>query len=130
MRILKQIIVYIALLIPSVAQAQFYVTGDDPGKLKWNYIDTDNFKVIYPQGADSLARVYAFELEKYKIPVSRGTGYMAGHGDGRLMPVVLHAYNGANGSVKNYSFMNVFRTVFAHNYTIQNTVRLFPSEYI
>ena len=99
MEFLKKILTCLVLLIPSIAQAQFYVTGDDPGKLRWNYIDTDNFRVIYPDGADSLARVYAFELEKYKIPVSRGTGYMAGHGDGRLMPAVLHAYNGANGSV-------------------------------
>lgn len=87
------------MLAPTIANAQFYVTGDDPGKLKWNYIDTDNFRVIYPQGSDSLARKYAFELEKYKIPVSRSTGYMAGEGDGKLMPAVLHTYNGANGSV-------------------------------
>ena len=99
MKLFHKILFLAALLMPSVAQAQFYVTGDDPGKLKWNYIDTDNFRVIYPQGVDSLARVYAFELEKYKVPVSRGTGYMAGHGDGRLMPAVMHAYNGANGSV-------------------------------
>ena len=87
------------MLVPSLAQAQFYVTGDDPGKLKWNYIDTDNFRVIYPAGSDSLARKYAFELERYKIPVSRTTGYVAGQGDGKLMPAVLHTYNAANGSV-------------------------------
>ena len=99
MKFLYKIIFLIALLIPSVSQAQFYVTGDDPGRLKWNFIDTDNFRVIYPQGADSLAKEYGYKLEKYKIPVSRSTGYMVGQGDGKLMPVVLHAYNGANGSV-------------------------------
>ena len=90
MKLFHKILLLICLLVPSLAQAQFYVTGDDPGKLKWNYIDTDNFRVIYPEGSDSLARIYAFKLEKYKIPVSRTTGYMAGHGDGRLMPAVLH----------------------------------------
>ena len=99
MKLFHKILLLICILVPSLAQAQFYVTGDDPGKLKWNYIDTDNFRVIYPEGSDSLARIYAFKLEKYKIPVSRTTGYMAGHGDGRLMPAVLHTYNGANGSV-------------------------------
>ena len=99
MKFLYKILFLIALLIPSVSQAQFYVTGDDPGRLKWNFIDTDNFRVIYPQGADSLAKEYGYKLEKYKIPVSRSTGYMVGQGDGKLMPVVLHAYNGANGSV-------------------------------
>ena len=99
MKFLHNIIVLILLLVPSLAQAQFYVTGDDPGRLKWKYIDTESFRVIYPQGCDSLARDYAYKLEKYKIPVSRSTGYMVGQGDGKLMPAVLHTYNGANGSV-------------------------------
>ena len=97
---MKKIILFIYLIfIPLLTQAQFFVPGDDPGRLKWNYIDTDNFRVIYPQGSDSLAREYGFKLEKYKIPVSRTTGYMVGQGDGRLMPAVIHAYNTANGSV-------------------------------
>ena len=87
------------LLLPCSAGAQFYVTGDDPGSLKWRSIDTDSYRIIYPDGTDSLARVYASELEKYKIPVSRTTGFMTGHGDGKLMPVVMHAYNTSNGSV-------------------------------
>ena len=99
MRTIRKIFVLLALFIPFMGYGQFYVTGDDPGRLKWNYIDTDNFRVIYPKGCDSLAHEYAFKLEKYKIPVSRTTGYAAGHGDGRLMPAVLHTYNGANGSV-------------------------------
>ncbi len=99
MKLLQKIILFLTLLIPSIAQAQFYVTGDDPGKLRWKFIDTDNFRVIYPSGCDSLARKYAVELEKYKIPVSRSTGRIAGQGDGRLMPVVMHTYNANNGSV-------------------------------
>ena len=89
----------ISFLLPIAASAQFFVTGDDPGKLKWNHIDTESYRVIYPQGADSLARVYACKLEKYKIPVSRTSGYKTGDGDGKIMPVVIHAYNDANGSV-------------------------------
>lgn len=99
MKFLQKIILLLTVLIPSLAQAQFYVTGDDPGKLKWSFIDTDNFRVIYPSGCDSLARKYAFELEKFKIPVSRTTGYIAGQGDGKLMPAVMHTYNANNGSV-------------------------------
>jgi len=87
------------LFLPLAASAQFFVTGDDPGKLKWNYIDTESYRIIYPQGSDSLARVYGRKLEKYKIPVSRTSGYMTGEGDGKIMPVVMHAYNDANGSV-------------------------------
>lgn len=87
------------MLLPCSAGAQFYVTGDDPSSLKWRSMDTDSYRVIYPVGTDSLARVYASQLEKYKIPVSRTTGHMTGHGDGKLMPVVMHAYNTSNGSV-------------------------------
>ena len=57
----------ILLLLPCSAGAQFYVTGDDPGSLKWRSMDTDSYRIIYPDGTDSLARVYAGKLEKYKI---------------------------------------------------------------
>ena len=95
----RLIIILSIILLPLAASAQFYVTGDDPGRLRWNYMDTDNFRIIYPQGSDSLARVYGSNLEKYRIPVSRSTGYIPG-GPGKLrMPVMLHAWNTSNGSV-------------------------------
>lgn len=93
------LLTYFLLIFSFSASAQFFVTGDDPGKLKWNYIDTDSYRIIYPSESDSLAHVYARKLETFKIPVSRTTGYITGEGDGKLMPVVLHTYNGANGSV-------------------------------
>ena len=86
-------------LFHAVASAQFVVTGDDPGKLKWNYIDTESYRIIYPVGTDSLARVYAKKLEIYKVPVSRTTDFITGEGDGKIMPVILHPYKDANGSV-------------------------------
>ena len=89
------LIFLLTFLLPGGLSAQFYVTGDDPGKARWKTIDTDNFSIIYPEGTDSLARVYGYKLERFRIPVSRSTGYL---NKGR-MPVVLHAYNGANGSV-------------------------------
>ena len=99
MKSLKRIILLLILMLPFSASAQFYVTGDDPGRLKWNFIDTESYRIIYPQGSDSLAFTYARKLERYKIPVSRSSGYVTGQGDGKIMPVVIHAYNDANGSV-------------------------------
>ena len=99
MKFIKRITLFLALMLPLSASAQFYVTGDDPGRLRWNFIDTESYRVIYPQGSDSLAFTYARKLEKYKIPVSRSSGYVTGQGDGKIMPVVIHAYNDANGSV-------------------------------
>ena len=97
MRYLK--LLALLIFIPFTASAQFFVTGDDPGRLRWNYMDTESYRVIYPQGSDSLARVYARKLEKYKVPVSRTSGHMTGEGTGKIMPVVLHTHNDSNGSV-------------------------------
>lgn len=99
MRFIKNILAIAAVLFPFMASAQFYVTGDDPGKVEWYSIETEHFKVIYPEGADSLARVYAEKIERFRIPVSLTSGYVSGEGDGKKMPVVMHAYNAANGSV-------------------------------
>lgn len=100
MRHIKSLLVFLVfILLPMVSSAQFYVTGDDPGRLKWKHIDTESYRVIYPDGADSLANVYAKKLDIYKVPVSRTSGFMTGDGDGKIMPVVLHPYKDANGSV-------------------------------
>ena len=72
----------ILLLMPYLASAQFYVTGDDPGRLRWYSVETENFKVIYPEGTDSLAKSYAAKIEKFRIPVSLSSGYISGQGDG------------------------------------------------
>ncbi len=83
-------------------QAQFYVTGDDPGNKRWMQIETDQFRVIYPEAIDSLAHVYARNLERYKMPVSFSTGYYPGEKilHHKKMPVVLHPWNAfSNGSV-------------------------------
>ena len=88
------------LCSPALAKAQFYTVGDDPGRLKWYSIETPEFKIIYPSGLDSLARVYGGLLEKYRIPVSRSAGYAPGEMTRIKMPVILHAYNAqSNGSV-------------------------------
>lgn len=92
-------IILLLLLMPLSASAQFYVTGDDPGKLKWSYVETDHFCIIYPNGADSLAKVYGTNLEHFYIPLSRTSGYLPNGNFGKKMPVMIHAYNAANGSV-------------------------------
>ena len=108
MKLLQKIILLLALLIPSLAQAQFYVTGDDPGKLKWRFIETDNFKVIYPAGCDSLARKYAFELEKYKVGCSvKNNSYVQPFGSGPLYyePIARNNYINMISSAKRYVYI-------------------------
>ena len=82
------------------ASAQFYSNGCDPGRTRWMQIRTDNFKVIFPQEADSLARVYAGLLEKYCEPVGATEGHTPNQNYRRPMPVILHPYtSNSNGSV-------------------------------
>ena len=63
----RLIIVLYTLFITAGASAQFYATGDDPGRLKWYSMDTDNFRIIYPEGNDSLARVMVV-IWKFSAP--------------------------------------------------------------
>ena len=90
-----------ALVLGTVeAGAQFYISGDDPGCRKWYSIESENYKIIYPKGLDSLARVYAREMEKYRRSVGLTSGYVPGQCVRGKMPVVIHAYNSvSNGSV-------------------------------
>ncbi|MBP5373844.1 MAG: hypothetical protein J6Y31_02880 [Bacteroidales bacterium] len=91
-------IVLFTLLAALPAGAQFYLDGSDPGRLRWNQIQTPHYKVIYPRGADSLALVYGTLLEQFRVPSGRSLGLTPG--GRRPFPVVLHTMNGySNGSV-------------------------------
>ncbi len=88
------------LLLPFGARAQFFTAGDDPGFKRWYSIESENYRIIYPRGLDSLARVYAREMERFRRPVGLTSGYLPGEYTRGKMPVVLHAYNSmSNGSV-------------------------------
>ena len=52
--------IFAALLIPLHSHAQFYSLGDDPGHVKWYSIDSPEYRIIYPEGLDSLAKVISF----------------------------------------------------------------------
>jgi len=82
------------------AEAQIVTTGNDPGAVRWSTIGSDVYKIIYPRGLDSLARVYAAALEQVRLPVSGSIGYVPNQSYSRPMPVVLHAYTAnSNGMV-------------------------------
>lgn len=88
------------LLVAIGAKAQFYVDGNDPGRVRWRSVETANYKLIYPAGMDSLARSYGFSLERWRTSVGQSAGYLPGEYIKGKMPVVLHGYNAlSNGSV-------------------------------
>ena len=93
-------IIFFLLLAGFPAGAQFFSSGEDPGGVKWKSISSEHFRIIYPEGTDSLALQYGLALERYRIPVEEGIGYAPNALYRRPMPVVLHPYSAqANGSV-------------------------------
>lgn len=91
----------LALLCPASLSAQFYLGGTDRGALRWNSMDTQHYRIIYPRGRDSLARVYGAELESWRKAVGASAGYEPCQFQGKKkMPVVLHNEHAvSNGSV-------------------------------
>lgn len=73
------------------SSAQFSLTGNDPAALRWRQMETENFRLIFPKGEDSLARVYGTELEVARLRIARSSGYLIGQSYKGKMPVVLHS---------------------------------------
>ena len=102
MRRFRVLLVLLTLLLGGAApvRAQFFTLGDDPGGLRWSSIQTPTYRIVYPRGLDSLARVYAIALEQVAGPVSNSIGLRPNAAYGKRMPVVLHAHTAlANGQV-------------------------------
>ena len=98
MRRLLSLVAAIFLALP--AAAQFYSLGSEPAGVKWYHLRTADFDVIYPKGLDSLARVYASTLERYKMPVGATAGYYPNQLYSKRLPVILHPWTAnSNGMV-------------------------------
>ncbi|MBR4809213.1 MAG: hypothetical protein IK031_02925 [Bacteroidales bacterium] len=98
---IKALVLSLALLSAGLpAAAQFYSQGSEPVSVRWWQISTPDYRVLYPEGLDSLARVYADYLERVKIPVGATAGYYPNQEYRKPLPVILHARTAdANGMV-------------------------------
>ncbi len=85
-------------LVPLGARAQFSTSGEDPASIRWMQKDDGHFRLVYPEGLDSLADVYQNLLETYRTAVTRSTGMEMRQK--RSLPIILHGYSGtSNGMV-------------------------------
>lgn len=50
--------IFLTLVVGKLAFSQYFTSGEDPSRVKYNYINSPHFKVIYPRGTDD----YAFRL--------------------------------------------------------------------
>lgn len=90
---------FLLLLCTTAVRGQFYTCGTDPGGLKWFRIETDTYRIIYPEGLDSLARVYASNLENCADAVGWSIGFRPNVSYRKKMPVVLHPYSVSSNGV-------------------------------
>jgi hypothetical protein len=77
-------------------KAQYVDYGEDPARLKWRQINTEHYRIIYPEGNGQRANLYANILEtvyphvRNTLPAKRSS----------IVPVILHPYSvNANGMV-------------------------------
>jgi len=83
-----------------LARAQFYSLGSDPGSVKWSQIETDAYRIVYPSGMDSLARVYAVNLESARRVIGNSAGFVPNESYRKKLPVILHNFSATdNGMV-------------------------------
>ncbi|HPV88054.1 MAG TPA: hypothetical protein PKU85_02425 [Bacteroidales bacterium] len=97
---MKRLVVFLFLFrfltgIPIIVLGQYYKTGEDPARLKWNSIQLDHFQIIYPRGVDSLAFRYAWLLEQAAPPVLSSL-----RSKNPSIPVLIRPYDvNSNGTV-------------------------------
>ncbi len=96
----KTLLALLLLLAALPLHAQFFLNGEDPAHVKWYTLESAHYQLIYPRGLDSLARVYATQLEQFRVPVGRSYGVIPGDGQWKKLPVLLHPFSPyPNGSV-------------------------------
>ncbi|HYW94225.1 MAG TPA: hypothetical protein VE870_01410 [Bacteroidales bacterium] len=80
------LLLFLVFTLPTYyAGAQFYEYGQDPASIKWKYINTKKFKVIFPEGfGDEAGRVLT-RFEQY----SNLNSAQLHHTPGKI-PIVLH----------------------------------------
>jgi len=83
----------------TVGKAQFYTIGSDPGSIRWSQIETNAYKIIYPSGMDSLARVYAVNLESARCVVGNSVGFVPNESYKKKLPVILHNFSTIDNGV-------------------------------
>jgi hypothetical protein len=99
MRYFRFLLAAAGLLAGTVASAQFYQNGADPFG-RWRTMGTDHYRIVYPEGLDSLARAYILDLEKWRHSVGVSAGMDPGSLQWGRTPVILHPHNPySNGSV-------------------------------
>ncbi|MFH1119536.1 MAG: hypothetical protein V1775_06900 [Bacteroidota bacterium] len=89
MRILTKIILFFFLVLNHHALlGQFYNIGQDPGRIKWEKMETGNFSIIYPDYYQHKASSLALQFNQANRAVSSGLNVRPRH-----TPLIIHPLN-------------------------------------
>lgn len=89
------LLIAVNIFVTKTCYSQFFSLGTDPSRVRWRYIETPNYKVIYPEEIDSLAKRYTYLLEALKSPVLSSLNVSP-----KKFDVVLHPFSTmSNGMV-------------------------------
>ena len=81
----RKLVLIFLFCLPFLLKAQYYVQGEDPARIHWKQINTNNFQIIYPDNFEDNAQRTAFILEK----VYNYAGQSLKH-QPRKISVILH----------------------------------------
>lgn len=81
----KTLLVFLFLLIIYSVNAQYYVVGQDPAAIYWKQINTDHFRLIYPELFEKKAQSTANILESSYLKISFTLGKLP-----EKVPVIFH----------------------------------------
>ena len=81
-------IIFAVIILQLRVSAQYYDLGQEPWKLKWEQITTENFRIIYPQNYRSQAKEAAIIFEQWRLPLTRSLKAIP-----ETTPVILHTGN-------------------------------------
>lgn len=72
--IVSTLFILLYMCVPGMLRAQFVPSGGMPHRIKWMEVQGETYKVVYPQGMDSLAKRYLWLLEENRGAVMSGLG--------------------------------------------------------
>ena len=81
----RYVLIIVCFFLIQNSVAQFYSTGQDPARVKWQQINTDNFQIIFPKDFSSKAQHFANVLTFYYQKVGNSLNHKP-----QKISVILH----------------------------------------
>ncbi|MGE4585714.1 MAG: hypothetical protein AB7D05_00045 [Mangrovibacterium sp.] len=88
------LLVFFLLLQNLPVSAQYFTTGEDPARIRWNQLETSNFQLIFPRGYEHRAVMLAGKLEQVYACARHSLSYSP-----KKIPIILHTHTAASNGL-------------------------------